>query len=83
MRAGVDVDEDAVGGEALGTVAGDGVAVIEVRNSRRVKIDLLSVVELRGEQTFSGDSLDRRPFSIEDAQPLVGRAVDARRRGRT
>ena len=78
MRAGVDVDGDAVSGEALGTVAGDGVAMIEVRNPRRVKYDLLSISETGGEQTFGRDSLDRRPFSIGDAQPLVGRAVDAR-----
>ena len=73
MRAGVDVDEDAVGGESLGAVVGDGVAVIEVRNPRRVKYDLLSISETGGEHIFSGDSLDRSQFSIRDAQSLFGR----------
>ena len=31
MRAGVDVDEDAVSREAMGTVAGDSLVVIEMR----------------------------------------------------
>ena len=31
MNAGVGVNEDALGGEALGTVAGNGIAVVEMR----------------------------------------------------
>jgi hypothetical protein len=44
MDAGIGVNEDAVGGEALGTVTGDGVAVVKMTMISGVKPDLAVVV---------------------------------------
>ncbi len=40
MDAGVGVHEDALGGEALRAVAGDGVAVVKVAMLSRIELDL-------------------------------------------
>ena len=45
VDAGIGVYENALGGKALGAVAGDGVAVGEVTVLRSVKFDLAGVVE--------------------------------------
>ena len=45
VNAGVGVNEDALGGEALGAVAGDGIAVVEMRMLAGVEFDLAVVVE--------------------------------------
>ena len=48
MDAGIGVNEDAVGSEALGTVARNGVAVVKMTMSSGAKLDLAVVVETRG-----------------------------------
>jgi len=45
VDGGVGVHEDALGSEALGTVAGDGVSVIEMAVIVGVEFDLAVVVE--------------------------------------
>jgi hypothetical protein len=45
VDAGVGVHQDALGGEALGTVAGDGVAVVEMAMLVGVEFDWRLVVE--------------------------------------
>jgi hypothetical protein len=45
MDAGIRVHEDALGGEALGTVAGDGVSVVKVAMFVGVELDLAITVE--------------------------------------
>jgi hypothetical protein len=45
VDACVGIDEDALGGEALGTVAGDGVSVVEVAVLAGIELDLAVVVE--------------------------------------
>ena len=49
MDAGIGVNEDAVGREALGTVARDGVAVVKMTMISGVKLDLAVVVEASGD----------------------------------
>ena len=48
MDAGVGVDEDALGGESLGAVAGDGIAVVEMAMLAGVELDLAVIVEAGG-----------------------------------
>ena len=45
MDAGVGVDQDALGGKSLGTVAGDGVAVVEMAVVMGVEFDMAVIVE--------------------------------------
>ena len=45
VDAGVGVDENALGGKALRTVTGDGVAVVEMTVLAGVEFDLAAVVE--------------------------------------
>ena len=48
VDASIGVDEDAFGGEALGAVTGDGVAVVEMTMISGIKFGLAVVVEARG-----------------------------------
>ena len=45
VDAGIGVNEDALGREALGAVTGDGVAVVEMTMLAGVELDLAVVVE--------------------------------------
>jgi hypothetical protein len=45
MHAGVGVDEDALGGQALGTVAGDRIAVVEMAVVGRIELDATLIVQ--------------------------------------
>ena len=49
MDASIGVNEDAVGGDALGAVARDGVAVVKMTMISGAKLDLAVVVEARGD----------------------------------
>ena len=73
VDAGIGVDEDALGGEALGAVAGDGVAVVEVAMLAGVELDLAIVVEAGGKAAIGMDRLDDGKVAIGDAERLVGR----------
>ncbi len=58
MDAGIGVHEDALGGEALGAVAGDGVAVIEMAVFSGVEFDFAVVVEAGGNATVRRDGFN-------------------------
>ena len=45
VDAGIGVDEDAFGGEPLGAMAGDGIAVVKVAVLPSIEFDLAVVVE--------------------------------------
>ncbi len=45
MDAGIGVDEDTLGGEALRAVAGNGVAVIETAVLSSIELDLAAVIQ--------------------------------------
>ena len=55
MDAGIGVNEDAFGGEALGAVTGDGVPVVEMTMLAGVELDLPVVVEAGGETAIGMD----------------------------
>src|ERR1017187_4466614 len=54
-RVGVHIDEDAVLGQTLGTVAGNRIAVIEVSHLSGVKIDSSSVIHFHGQAIVIAD----------------------------
>ena len=61
VDAGIGVNEDAFGGEALGAVTGDGVAVVEMTMLVGVEFDLAVVVEADGQATIGRGSPRSRP----------------------
>ena len=73
MDAGIGMDEDALGGEALGAVTGDGVAVVEMTMLAGVEFDLAVVVEACRDPTIGMDRLDDREVAIGNAERFVGR----------
>ncbi len=73
VDAGVGVDKDAFGGESLGAVAGDGVAVVEMTMLAWVELDLAIVGEARGETAIGMDGLDGGQFAIGNPERFVGR----------
>ena len=73
MHFGIGVDENTLGGEALGAVAGDGVAVVEMPMLAEVEFDLAVVVESGGETTIGVDLLDDGEVAIGNAERFVGR----------
>ena len=73
VDAGIGVNEDAVGGEALGTVAGDGIAVVKMTMISGVKLDLAVVVEARGNAAIRRNGLDDGKVAIGDAERFVRR----------
>jgi hypothetical protein len=58
VDARIGVNENAFGGEVLGAVTGDGVAVVEVTILAGVELDLAVVVEACGKPTIGMDRLD-------------------------
>jgi len=73
MDAGVGVNEDAFGGETLGAVTGDGVAVVEVTMLARVEFDLaVVVVEACREPIIGMNRLDGPEVAIGNAKRFVG-----------
>jgi hypothetical protein len=73
VGAGIGVDENAVGGESLRTVAGNGVAVVEMAMLAGVELDLAIVVEAGGDASIGMDGFDGGQVAIGDAEHLVGR----------
>ena len=68
VDTGIGVNEDPFGGEALGTVTGDGVAVVEMRMLVGVEFDLPAVIEADGQATLGVDRLDRGHVAIGNAE---------------
>src|SRR5580704_2097444 len=73
VDAGIGVNENAFGGEALGAVTSDCVAVVEMAVLAGFELDLAIVVEACREPTIGMDGLDDREIPIGDAEGFVGR----------
>ena len=73
VDGGIGVNENVFGGEALGAMAGDGVAVVEMTMLAGVELDLAVVVEACTEPTIVMDGFDGREVAIGDAKRFVGR----------
>jgi len=72
VNAGIGMNEDAFGGEALGAVAGDGVPVVEMSMLTGVELDRPVVVEAGGEMGIGMDRLDNGQIAIGNAERFVG-----------
>ena len=70
-RIGVHVDEDAVFGQTLGTVAGNGIAVIEVPHPSGVKIDGSSVIHFDGQAIVIADGFDPAAITVVHVEILI------------
>ena len=70
-RIGVHIDEDAVFGQTLGTVAGDGIAVIEVPHPSGVKIDSSSVIHFHGQAIVIADGFDPAAITVVHVEILI------------
>jgi len=64
----VGVNEDSLGGEALGAVTGDGIAVVEMAMFPSVEFDLVIVVEACRDQAVEMNRLDGREVAIRNAK---------------
>jgi len=73
VDAGIAVNEDALGGEPLGAVTGDGVAVVEMAVVAGVELDLAVVVEARRNATLGLNCFDQGHVAIGNAERFVGR----------
>ena len=65
-RIGVHIDEDAVFGQTLGTVAGNGIAVIEVPHPSGVEIDSSSVIHFDGQAIVIAYGFDAAAITVVD-----------------
>ena len=73
VDACIGVYKDALRGEALGAVAGDGVAVVEMAMISGIEFDLAIVVEASGNPAIGRNRLDYGKVAIGDAERFVGR----------
>ena len=73
MNAGVSVDEDALGGEALGAVAGNGVAVVKMPVLCRIETDLASRFQAGRNAAIGCNRTDHGKVAVGDAKCFVGR----------
>ena len=72
MDAGIGMNEDAFGGKALGTVAGDGIAVVEMTMLADLELDLAAVVQTGREATVGKDRFDGSEVAVGNAKGFVG-----------
>src|SRR5208282_5125744 len=70
-RIGVHVDQDAAFGQTLGTVAGNGIAVIEVAHPGGVKSDSSSVIHFDGQAIVIVDGFDPAAITVVHVEILV------------
>ena len=70
-RIRVHVDEDAVFGQRLRTVAGDGIAVIEVPHPSGVKIDGSSVIHFDGQAIVIADGFNPASIAVVYVEILI------------
>src|SRR6266567_2995386 len=63
-RIGVHIDEDAVFGQTLGNVAGNGIAVIEVADPGGVKSDSSFVIHFDGQAIVIADGFDPTAITV-------------------
>ena len=72
VNAGVGVNEDALGGKALRAVAGDGIAVVEMRMLAGVEFDLAVIAQACGDAAIGMDRFDDGKVAIRNAERFVG-----------
>ena len=60
MDTGIGVDQDALGGEALGTVTGDGVSVVEMAMFFWIELNQAIVVEAGRNTAIGRDGFNGR-----------------------
>jgi hypothetical protein len=72
VDAGIGMNEDAFGSEALAAVAGDGIAVVEMTMFVSIQFDLPIPVEAGGQPAIWMDCLDGGEVAIGNAEPFVG-----------
>src|ERR1019366_8456352 len=70
-RIGVHIDEDAVFGQTLGTVAGNGIAVIEVSHPSGVKLESSSVIHFDGQAIVIVDGFDPAAITVVHVEILI------------
>ena len=71
MDARVGMNEDALGGESLGTVTGDRIAMVEVAMFIGIELDLAIVVEPRINAAVGTNCFDDCEVTIGDTERLV------------
>lgn len=74
MNAGIGVNEYALGGEPLGAVAGDGVAVIEMPVFGSVEFNPPIIIEPGADPVLGTDGLDHGKIPVGDAKLFVRRS---------
>jgi hypothetical protein len=72
MNFSIGVHENSLGSQALGTVAGEGVAVVEMTILAGVEFDLAVVVEAGGKAAVGIDCFDEGEVAIGNAKRFVG-----------
>ena len=73
MDACIRMNEHALGGQTLGTVAGDSIAIIEVAILRGIEFDLAIIVESCYEAAVGMDGFNDCKVAIGNAKRLVRR----------
>jgi hypothetical protein len=73
VDTGIGVDEDAFGGEPLGAMTGEGIAVVEMTMLAGVQLDLAVVVEADGKADVGMNCLDDGEVAVSNAERFVGR----------
>ena len=73
MNAGIGVDQDTLRGEPLGTVAGDGIAMIKMAMFFWVEFNLTIVFESASDAAIGFNLFDYRKIPISNAKRLVRR----------
>ena len=76
VNAGVSIDQDALCGKSLGTVAGDRIAVIEMAMLTGVEFYAPVVVETGGNLPIRSDGFYDGKVAIGDAQATLSGAVN-------
>jgi len=73
VNAGIGMNEDVFGGNALGAVTGDGIPVVEMTMLAGVEVDLPIIDEVGGETAIGIDGLDGGQLAIGNPERFVGR----------
>lgn len=72
MDAGIGVNENALGGESLGAMTGDRVAVVEMPMLANIEFDLPVIVKTNADAAISRNGLDHGKIAVGDTDLLVG-----------
>ena len=72
VNAGIGVDQDALGGESLGAVAGYGIPVIKVPMFFWIEFNLTIVFESADDAAIRIDPFNHRKVAIGDAKRPIG-----------